>query len=211
MELRKSPIIYGLIVVAACIFIYFTLAVKSGMPLNFDESVSSFFLRFLNESSYSFFRMLNVIGSSIGIGIIALITIALLWIMKRDYLGMSLLSLTVATGALLNRYVKNMIARPRPETEHLVHVKSLSFPSGHAMMGIILYVLIAYLLVCNLQSRAGKWIVIVLAFLMILCMGVSRIVLQVHYPSDVVAGFALGLAWVLIGLIIYEILRVKWR
>lgn len=211
MKLRKSPITYVLIVISACIFIYFALAVKSRETLRFDQNISSFLLGLLKENSYPFFKALNVIGSFKGIGLIALIVIFLLWLKKRDYLGMAVFTLTVATGALLNDYVKDAIARPRPETPHLVHVKSFSFPSGHAMMGIILYVLIAYFLVSNIQSRAGKWLVMFLAFMMIIMLGVSRIVLQVHYPSDVAAGFALGLAWVLIGLIIYEFFRGKWR
>ncbi|MEH7122020.1 phosphatase PAP2 family protein [Bacillus sp. JJ1773] len=210
MELRKSPITYVLIVISACIFIYFALAVKSGEPLHFDQNVSSFLLSLFKENSYPFFKALNMIGSFKGIGLIALVVIFLLWMKKRDYVGMAVFTLTVATGALLNDYVKDTIARPRPEIKHIVHVKSFSFPSGHAMMGIVLYVLIAYFIVCNIQSLAGKWLVMFLAFLIIIMLGVSRIVLQVHYPSDVVAGYALGLAWVLMGIIIYEFFRGKW-
>ncbi|WNS76777.1 phosphatase PAP2 family protein [Bacillus sp. DTU_2020_1000418_1_SI_GHA_SEK_038] len=207
MEFRKSLVTYVLIVISACIFIYFALAVRSGEPLRFDQNVNSFLLSLFKENSYPFFKALNLIGSSKGIGLIALAVILLLWMKKRDYVGMAVFTLTIATGALLNDYVKDTTARPRPEIEHIVHVKSFSFPSGHAMMGVVLYVLIAYFLVSNIQSRAGKWLVMFLAILMIIMLGVSRIVLQVHYPSDVVSGYALGLAWVLMGLIIYEFLR----
>lgn len=130
MELRKLPITYVLIVISACIFIYLALAVKSGEPLRFDQDVSSFLLSLLKENSYPFFKALNLIGSSKGIGLIALVVIFLLWMKKRDYVGMAVFTLTVAIGALLNDYVKDTIARPRPEIEHIVHVKSFSFPSS---------------------------------------------------------------------------------
>lgn len=210
LEFRKSPITYVLMAITACIFIYFIFAVNSGNPLKFDRNISLFLLSLFKENSYPLFKVLNVVGSSRGIGIIALIVILLLWLLKRDYVGMAVFTLTVATGALLNNFVKNTMARPRPETEHLVHVKSFSFPSGHAMMGIILYVLIAYLIASNLRTMPGKWITIFLAFLMTIMLGVSRVVLQVHYPSDVVAGYALGAFWVLIGIVICEFLRKKW-
>lgn len=206
MDLRKLPICYILLVIAVIIFSNFTIAVKNGAPLKFDQAVSSFFTKIFTEYSYPFFKLLNIIGSSIGIGLTALIAVAIIWMKNSDYVGMSVLAITVATGSLLNKAAKNLIARPRPETEHLVYVKSLSFPSGHAMMSTILYLLIAYFIAKNSYKQIEKWLLLLIVFIIILLMGISRIVLQVHYPSDVVAGFTLGIIWAFIGVFMYEIL-----
>ncbi|MBS4188782.1 phosphatase PAP2 family protein [Bacillus sp. FJAT-49705] len=209
MEMRKSKIAYLLFVIAIVVFLYFFLAVREGEPLLFDSIISSYLTNFFTESSYPFFKILNVMGSTIGTGIISLIVIGLLWAIKRDYAGMAVLAITISLGNLLNMWLKDYVGRPRPETEHLVNVKSLSFPSGHAMMGMILYMLIAYFIMNSVKSNGTKWIVVILAGIIILAMGISRIVLQVHYPSDVAAGLSLGFVWAYIWITIYEIVKGK--
>ena len=206
MELRKSPISFILFIIAAIVFTYFTIVVKISEPLQFDQTVSSFLTKIFSESSYPFFKLLNLMGSSIGIGLTTLIAVAVLWLKKRAYLSMSMLAIAVSTGALLNKATKNLIGRPRPETEHLVYVKSLS---GHAMMTTILYLLLAYFIARNIHNHAGKLMTLFIAVVVILLMGISRVVLQVHYPSDVVAGFALGFIWVFIAIFVYEFFHKK--
>ncbi|KAB2337140.1 phosphatase PAP2 family protein [Cytobacillus depressus] len=204
MDWSKSKAAYIFVLLAACLFIYFFIVVKRGEPLQFDSNVSHFITSVFTEGSYPFFKLLNRIGSTIGIGMISLIVIAGLWGKKRDYAGMAVFVLGIAIGNLLNMWIKDYIARPRPELEHLVHVKSFSFPSGHAMMGMILYVFIAYFIMSALQSKGLKWLVAIAAGIFILLMGISRIVLHVHYPSDVAAGFALGFFWVFFCITCYE-------
>ena len=209
MELRKSPVCYIMFVIAITVFVYFTIKVKDEKSLYFDQAVSSFLTNIFSENSHPFFKLLNLIGSSIGIGITALIAVAFLWMKKNDYLSMSLLAITISTGSLLNKGVKNLIGRPRPETEHLVYVKSLSYPSGHAMMTTILYLLLAYFIARYIHTQTGKWITLFFILVVILLMGISRIVLQVHFPSDVVAGYAFGYIWVFIGVFVYELILNK--
>ncbi|MBY0121119.1 phosphatase PAP2 family protein [Bacillus sp. S/N-304-OC-R1] len=210
MVWSKSKITYFLIIIAIIIFLYFFFPVKAGETLQFDRVITDYITSIFKESSYSFFKLFNIIGSTKGIGVISLIVIAFLWKRNRDYMGIAIFAFAMAFGDLLNIWVKNYVGRPRPSEEHLVHVKSLSFPSGHAMMGIILYILIAYFIMAGLKSKGLKWLTVILAVIMILLMGISRIVLQVHYPSDIAAGFSLGLVWVLIWIIVYELLRKRY-
>lgn len=211
MEWRKSKSTYLFVFVSFVIFLYFFFAVRKGLPLQFDSEVSSFITQLFTESSYAFFKLFNTIGSTRGIGIISLIVIAYLWFKRRDYTGMTVFVIAIALGNLLNKWLKEFVGRPRPEVEHLVSVKSLSFPSGHAMMGIILYILIAYFIMMVLHSNRMKWLVGGIAAVMIALMGISRIVLKVHYPSDVVAGWALGFVWVYLCIVFYEILKSRGR
>ncbi|QED47141.1 phosphatase PAP2 family protein [Cytobacillus dafuensis] len=211
MEMRKSKIAYIFLLIAIVVFLYFFLVVREGEPLLFDSTISSYLTHFFTESSYPFFKLFNVLGSTIGTGIISLFVIGLLWVIKRDYAGMALLALAISLGNLLNMWLKEIVGRPRPEVEHLVNVKSFSFPSGHAMMGMILYMLIAYFIMNNVRSNVTKWFVVIMAGMMILFMGISRIVLQVHYPSDVAAGLALGFIWTFIWITLYEIVKGKLK
>lgn len=209
MEFRKSKITFLLLIIAVCISIYFWIAVKSGDPLRFDQYISNLVTGIFTDFSYPFFKLMDWLGSKLGVGIISLVCIFWLWVKKGNYLAMIVLAFAVVFGNELNRWLKNIAGRPRPDLEHMVTVKSLSFPSGHAMMGMILYLMIAYFIMIDLESKAVKWLTGVLLVLWILLMGISRVVMQVHYPSDVTAGFAMGFIWVFIWITIYEMLSTK--
>lgn len=89
----------------------------------------------------------------------------------------------------------------------MAHVDSLSFPSGHAMVGLVVYVFIAYLIIEEMKSMSRKRLVMLFAVVLLLLIGASRVILQVHYPSDVIAGFAYGYIWVFISILLYNYLK----
>jgi undecaprenyl-diphosphatase len=107
-----------------------------------------------------------------------------------------LLMLGVLGGKLFNTLLKEFYERPRPSVvQWVTEVHSASFPSGHAMSSMVVYGSVAYLvgrLEARTRLRRTTWI---LAALVILAIGISRMYLGVHYPSDVIAGFVGGLAW----------------
>jgi undecaprenyl-diphosphatase len=83
--------------------------------------------------------------------------------------------------------------------------KGLSFPSGHAIMAVTFYGLLIYILQHNIPVDWMRWIVTALMIALILMIGFSRIYLRVHYASDVLGGFIIGLFWLLISLAV-----LKW-
>jgi len=92
--------------------------------------------------------------------------------------------------------LKTAFQRARPDIQHLIAVGGYSFPSGHAMVATVFYGMLGYLIWLNLRERSKTaWIVPVLTALLIFSIGVSRIYLGVHFPSDVLAGFAAGGLW----------------
>jgi undecaprenyl-diphosphatase len=119
------------------------------------------------------------------------------WQKGRGRFAIGLL-LVILLGRGLSEVQKIWIARARPDFEpHLVVVRSSSFPSGHATSSMIFYLTLA--LAVSAQNRSRK-IAAAVAILLSLCIGTSRVMLGVHWPSDVVGGWAFGLLWVLLTL-----------
>ena len=99
-------------------------------------------------------------------------------------------------GGLLNVGLKALFERTRPERLHdFAAADGWSFPSGHSSGAFIIYGLLAYLIVINSKPR-WHLPVAALAMTLIVCVGFSRVILQVHYFSDVLGGYAFGAAWV---------------
>jgi len=132
-----------------------------------------------------------------------------LWYAGRARLGLALL-LVALVGRGLSEIQKFWVARPRPDLEpHLVVVQTRSFPSGHAASSMIFYLTLALAL-----AGGTRWARLAAAgaILLSLLIGTSRVMLGVHWPSDVIGGWAFGLLWVLVALVPAErLLRADSR
>ena len=107
--------------------------------------------------------------------------------------------LASAGGWILNDILKWLFARPRPTVvPHLREVMSASFPSGHALTSAVVFLTLGALLMRVIDRPLVKWYCISLAMGATALVGASRVYLGVHYPSDVVAGWLVGLSWALI-------------
>ena len=107
-----------------------------------------------------------------------------------------LVLVAVGGGQILSSLLKLGIDRPRPDlVSHLVNVQTLSFPSGHAMMAAVTYLTLGSMLAGIVPGRATRIYVLSVAILVTLLVGVSRVYLGVHWPSDVLAGWCAGFAW----------------
>ncbi|WP_147026605.1 phosphatase PAP2 family protein [Methylobacterium oxalidis] len=102
----------------------------------------------------------------------------------------------VGGGEIVSTVLKLFYHRPRPDlVPHGMEVFTASFPSGHAMMSAIAYLTLATLLARVDPHRGVKALVLTLGIVITLCVGVSRVYLGVHWPSDVLAGWCVGAAW----------------
>ncbi|GJE42337.1 hypothetical protein AEGHOMDF_1509 [Methylobacterium soli] len=102
----------------------------------------------------------------------------------------------VGGGELVSTVLKLFYHRPRPDlVPHGMEVFTASFPSGHAMMSAIAYLTLATLIARIDPHRRVKALVLFLGVFVTLCVGVSRVYLGVHWPSDVLAGWCVGAAW----------------
>jgi undecaprenyl-diphosphatase len=114
--------------------------------------------------------------------------------------------ITIAISSLvLMLLLKQLFQRKRPLSPLLKAAKGLSFPSGHAIMAVTFYGLLIYILQHSITIDWLNWLLTILVVVLIFLIGFSRIYLRVHYPSDVAAGFIIGLLWLLISLAV-----LKW-
>lgn len=186
---------FGAGAAAGLLFAAFGHLVMVGATQTFDEWVLHGFARF--RTPWLDAAMLEITSLGNGMVVMTMVAIAslFLWLTDHRY-SAALLIIAVLGGDLLNALLKEFYERPRPAVvEWGTPVHSLSFPSGHAMAAMIAYSSVAYL-VGRLESgpriRRATWTI---AILMIIGIGVSRIYLGVHYPSDVLAGYMAGFAW----------------
>ena len=104
-----------------------------------------------------------------------------------------------ASGWVLNAALKEAFGRPRPEiVPHLREVLTLSFPSGHAMTTAVVYLTLGALLMRVAQHRLTRLYIMSVAMLATFLVGASRVYLGVHYPTDVLAGWLIGMSWALL-------------
>ena len=127
-----------------------------------------------------------------------------LLVKKQNWFSIRVITIAISSLVLM-LLLKQLFQRKRPLSPLLKAAKGLSFPSGHAIMAVTFYGLLIYILQHSITIDWLKWFAIILVFILIISIGFSRIYLRVHYPSDVAAGFIIGLLWLLISLAI-----LKW-
>ena len=104
----------------------------------------------------------------------------------------------LAGAIVIDLVLKEIIQRPRPDGFRLIAETGYSFPSGHSMVAMVFYGLLIYMIWRYEENRGLKWLFCISFSLIVILIGVSRIYLGVHYASDVLAGFAVALAWLLV-------------
>lgn len=133
-----------------------------------------------------------------GITVLSLVALAVAGYLLTDrrYASALLVVVSVGGGMLLNMGLKAGFDRPRPDiVVHAVEVHTLSFPSAHAMLSAVTYLTLGALLAQTRLNRRQSVYVLAIAVLLTLLIGVSRVYLGVHWPTDVLAGWCVGSAW----------------
>ncbi len=169
--------------------------VREGTTQAFDVSV----LEWLHAHQSPRLTALMVEMTYLGTGtvVLAIVVVASLFLWHTEHKHSArLLLATTAGNILLNGMLKLMFHRARPSVfEWETHVASSSFPSGHAMSATVVYGTVAYLVIRLQKHMWAKVTTFVCTVLLILLICVTRLYLGVHYPSDVLGGIIVGLAW----------------
>jgi undecaprenyl-diphosphatase len=182
---------------ATTVFVLLAEAVRGGFTQAFDEGVLQWLAA--RRSPWLDKAMLEITTMGSGLPLIIFVTIAALFLwLSRHHWSVYFLVLGTLGGQVLNRLLKAYFERPRPNVQLWEQqVDSFSFPSGHAMSSFVAFGIVAYLVANAVSTRALERFVWITAAVLITLVGVSRMYLGVHYPSDVLAGFLAGLAWIL--------------
>lgn len=195
------------------LFAEFAGHVSSGKTQAFDDSV----LRWVAQHRTPALEpvMLEITFLGTGTVVIALVAVSgmFLWLSNHKYSAILLLVSTIG-GILLNNLLKIGFGRPRPQIiDWGMHTVSWSFPSGHAMSAAVVYGTVAYLAARLQRRHLHRVITLTAAFILILLIAASRLYLGVHYPSDVLAGIIIGLAWAAFCMAMLEAIQLyaRWR
>lgn len=183
----------------------FGVAQQSEWLNSFDRFFASPILVNRSPIKTTFYSLITDLGGTFCIFLLTvLVSLYFIW-RKKDTKTAYWFIFNVALGAgLLNQLVKFLFQRTRPTIEHLVLQDGYSFPSGHSMASLICYGGIAFLIIQFTRKKWIKWVVGLLASLIIITIGISRIYLGVHFPSDVIGGFCLAGSWLLLSTAFYS-------
>lgn len=145
---------------------------------------------------------MSVLGDQWMIFAVSVALLLYLWLSQRNFRGMLFVVLSVGAGNALNQWLKHLFERERPNFSH--GLESFSFPSGHAMVGLLYLFTVAYFISEQGLSKMAKWIVWIIAVGLAVIIGLSRVAGSEHYFSDVLAGWFAGYTWFIAVAIWYE-------
>ncbi|WP_155593242.1 phosphatase PAP2 family protein [Lysinibacillus cavernae] len=186
---------YPLAIITLIIFIVLRTTFQSELMTKFDAKMAE--ILFGNR----FIEVFHYIGEPKFVVTVAVVLMVYLAWKVKNYRGMLFVVLTFAAGNVLNQLLKKWVQRPRPEIED--QLTSFSFPSGHAMTGILYLFTIAYIFAEN-NSKSRKTVLWLGATILMVLIGLSRIAGARHFATDVLAGWSMGYTWFIICVIWYE-------
>ncbi|WP_422122557.1 phosphatase PAP2 family protein [Planococcus sp. X10-3] len=164
----------------------------------FDNSIIT--LMEVNQSEVMGLIMFLIteLGSVWFLGALSIAVIWALWFKAKDRWSAIFLVIAVGGGGLLTQLLKHFYGRERPSINEAIDAVGYSFPSGHSMGSLLFYGFMIYLIIRGSQKEWVKWVASITLGVLIILIGISRIYLGAHYPSDVAAGFIAGTIWLLL-------------
>lgn len=194
------------IVVLMILFCIVAIFINTKTNLIIDDKIYNVISMLHSNIATIFFKAITILGNG---KIIGCLCIMLLLLNKtRNIIGIPV-SIVTSLSGILNIMLKNIFERQRPLLDQLVYEDSFSFPSGHSMATATIYSMIIYLSCKYIKNKKLKYLVNILSVMLIFLIGISRIYLRVHYFTDVIAGWILGIVIVLMFSIIEEKIQNK--
>lgn len=206
-------VIVALVVVVGGInlFVELTETLKSELLADYDQQITEFVISYRSSALTKYFIFVTHVGDVYGYAIIVgVFTIMSIFVFKSWKYTVQII-FVLALSALSNLILKRFVDRARPGIEHMVSVETLSYPSGHAMSAMAFYCFLMYLFYRFKMNIFLKIGIILILGLLILSIGLSRIYLGVHFPSDIVGGYIAGFIWVVFCILLFDLIEVFRR
>jgi membrane-associated phospholipid phosphatase len=192
------------LILSLAAFIFLSYVYDSFLLSFFDQSIKHMLDQFSSPLLTEVFMFFSIIGSKRVLFIIYFLLLVI-FVYQRQWPLIIALTFNLFGVRYVNAKVKLLIARERPDWEHLTEVTDYSFPSGHTMNSTAFFGLLTVLMLST-PFRYRVHVSVALIFL-ILLIGISRIYLGVHFPTDVIGGWLGGTAWLIISYKLYQKLR----
>ena len=191
----KGYIKYTILILCSVIFAIFTYKVVADKTIYIDSIVYNYISNnIINKNRTERVKVITNITSPI----MVIITLLILVLAIKDKKIKISLVINLLGITIINNLIKVIIARPRPEINKLVTETGYSFPSGHSITSMVFYGYLVYLTYKYINNKKIKIPLIIFLILLIPTIGLSRIYLGVHYASDVLCGFLLGIIYLIL-------------
>ncbi|WP_239616520.1 phosphatase PAP2 family protein [Cohnella mopanensis] len=171
---------------------------------SFDNKWTTLIQGMENATLTTIMKFLTFIGQGLSITVISIMIMIVLYAVLRYRWELFFFIGVVVGSSLLNVVLKTVFHRSRPTLHRIVDANGYSFPSGHSMAAFTLYGVLCFLLWKHARTSLARTLLIVSGSIMIAAIGVSRIYLGVHYPSDVIGGYLASGTWLAVSIGIYQ-------
>ena len=210
MNLKNYLVIAFIISVVSIIgFSLISLLISDQKIIQFDRTIIDSVQGLETPSLTMIMKILTFIGSAPFVIVLSLCLLLFLYKVLHHRLELILFTAAILGSAILNGILKNIFHRVRPDLHRLIDIAGYSYPSGHAMNAFTVYSIISFLLWRHISSRWGRIILIIVSMVMILAIGISRIYLGVHYPSDIIGGYFASGFWVTTAILFFQYYQEK--
>ena len=207
-----TEIVLDIILILGSIFLFLRIGneILEKEVFSFDTILTNFIYSMRSPQMTSLMLFFSNLG---GPFFLFLLSVAIIiYLFKKRRRDALIYSFILYTGVILNVVLKEIFQRPRPHHLPLISEDFYSFPSGHAMNSFVFFAAFSYFILRETSNKKITIIVSTISILLVLLIGISRIYLGVHYPSDVIAGYIAGFIWFLSAIlldktVIFERLR----
>ena len=196
---KRNLLILSFLIIIFLLILYLVIFKNQNV---IDEKVYELISKFHSTKATTIFKIFTFLGSTIMVTSICLISILFL----RNYY--KIICLNTISIVLINQLLKFIVRRNRPIGINLIEETGFSFPSGHSMVSIGLYGTIIYLICTSKLKKSLKITLSIIISFLILMIGISRIYLGVHFTTDVLGGFILGIICLII---LFDTLKIDTK
>lgn len=200
--MKKKSIILSIIMFV--LFLLILMGIMTTGKIFFDEPVMNYIYNFRSAGLTNVAKVIAIFGEAKVIIIVVVLFSAYLFLVKKDKNKAILNLANIVNVAILNQGIKYLVHRDRPVLSQLIEETGYSFPSGHSMIAVGFYGLLIYFISVSKLSKGIKVLLNTCLVILILLIGLSRIYLGVHYPSDICGGYLITLSYLLLFIPLYN-------
>lgn len=197
LEKISLSLVLLLAVFVLCLVCLFAVAdmVFEDKSVLFDERIFALINPHINTANTTIFQAITFFGSITFLWPANLALVLYFLFLKKDKHNAWKVTVVAITNTAVLFLLKGILKRQRPIKPVIAAVHGYSFPSGHTFCSVVFFGMLIYFAYRNISNNTLKWYAIILMALFAMAIGFSRIYLRVHYASDVIAGFCLGIIW----------------